>query len=230
MPIPLDANLNRSFIRDDVYSSLKMWIIEGLLEPEEKLRDKDLAAQLGVSRTPVREALRRLEDEGLVETAANRWTRVAALKWQDAEQLYPIILSLESLALKLALPTLPSTQVEAMRAHNDALAKALTTADARAAVNADTAFHHVLIEAAANTELTDILAKLKTKCQRIELAYFSEPQLLTASLEEHERLLNALAEGNLQVAEDALTDNWQAAVIRLRQQHLEQHTNNGGES
>jgi DNA-binding GntR family transcriptional regulator len=78
MPVPPAANkLEKSLMRDDVYSRLRDWIITGTLEPGEKLRDADLAEQLGVSRTPVREALRRLEDEGLIETKQNAWTRVA---------------------------------------------------------------------------------------------------------------------------------------------------------
>ena len=75
MPVPQTDVLSRTFIRDDVYVSLHDWIVRGELEPGEKLKDKELAAQLGVSRMPIREALRKLEDEGLVETAANRWTR-----------------------------------------------------------------------------------------------------------------------------------------------------------
>ena len=102
MPIPQTKILNRTFIRDDVYQSLREWIVRGDLEPGEKLKDKELAAQLGVSRTPVREALRKLENEGLVETSANRWTKVAPITIQDAERIYPIIQKLEELALILA--------------------------------------------------------------------------------------------------------------------------------
>ena len=80
MPIPESGpKISRTLARDDAYNKLRGWIIDGTLKPEEVLHDQHIAALLGVSRTPVREALRRLEDEGLVETALNRWTRVAAL-------------------------------------------------------------------------------------------------------------------------------------------------------
>ncbi len=73
MPLPQSKNkLSRTLAREEVYGRLRAWIIDGRLGPRELLRDQDIAAIVGVSRTPVREALRRLEDEGLVETALNR--------------------------------------------------------------------------------------------------------------------------------------------------------------
>ena len=76
MPLPFKTKpFNRSSMREEVYKMLLTWILEGEFRPGEKLLDKDLAESMGVSRTPVREALRRLEDKGLVESSANRWTR-----------------------------------------------------------------------------------------------------------------------------------------------------------
>src|SRR5207248_3505224 len=80
MPIPqTEIRLTRSLARDEAYEKIRDWIIDGTLRPGELLRDQEIAQSLGVSRTPMREALRRLEDEGFVETALNRWTRVAPL-------------------------------------------------------------------------------------------------------------------------------------------------------
>ena len=87
---------------DEVYAALLEWIVDGTLGPGERVRDKELAEALGVSRTPVREALQRLEDAGLVETSASRWTRVASLDVAQAEQVYPVVWSLEALAVELA--------------------------------------------------------------------------------------------------------------------------------
>ncbi|MEL6383311.1 MAG: GntR family transcriptional regulator, partial [Cyanobacteria bacterium J06626_18] len=185
MPIPPTEALNRTFIRDNVYQSLLRWIIEGVLEPGEKLKDKELAAQLGVSRTPVREALRKLEEEGLVETAANRWTRVTLITLQDAEQIYPIIQALETLALTLAFPKLSVLNIRQMQDANNQLKAALSSDDPQAAMQADESLHQVLIDTADNIELKTILEQLKTKYKRIELAYFSSASLLIASFEEH---------------------------------------------
>lgn len=75
-------------MRDEVYRTLRNWIITGKLKPETKLKDKDLSETLGISRTPIREALLRLEDDGLVITKANRWTLVAPIELKEAENLY----------------------------------------------------------------------------------------------------------------------------------------------
>ena len=216
MPIPHTDVLSRTFIRDDVYVSLRDWIVTGELEPGEKLKDKELASQLGVSRTPIREALRKLEDEGLVETAANRWTRVTPITLKDAETIYPIIQKLEELALTLAFPKLSPDHIQTMQTANSDLKTALGQNNPHAAMVADTLFHQVLIDMANNRELSTILNQLKAKYQRIELAYFSEAGLLLASFEEHQRLIVALKTNDLETAHQALTRNWQASIERLR--------------
>lgn len=216
MPIPQTEIVNRTFIRDDVYKSLLEWIIKGDLEPGEKLKDKELAAQLGVSRTPVREALRKLEDEGLVETAANRWTRVAPITLRDAECIYPIIQALEGLALAFAFPNISAQHIRCLQTANDRLKAALDRNDPQAAMQADAALHQTLIDAANNPELSTILKQLKTKYKRIELAYFSQADLRLASFEEHQRLIAALKIKDFEAANQALASNWQASIKRLR--------------
>ena len=216
MPIPQTKIFNRTFIRDDVYQSLREWIVGGDLEPGEKLKDKELAAQLGVSRTPIREALRRLENEGLIETAANRWTRVAPITIQDAESIYPIIQKLEELALSLAFPKMTAQHIQLMQEANNRLKAELNSNDTQAAMFADVAFHQIFIDAADNTELSTILEQLKTKYQRIDLAYFSDAKSLLASFEEHQRLITALKTRNFESARQTLASNWLASIKRLR--------------
>lgn len=216
MPIPSTEIFNRSFMRDDVYQSLRKWIISGELEPGEKLKDKELAAQLGVSRTPVRESLRKLEDEGLVETAPNRWTRVSLIRFSDAEHIYPIIEQLELLSLSLAFPHLSKHHVQQMRKLNVRLNDALEDGNAVEAASVDSEFHQIVIDAAGNSELSSVLEQLKVKYHRIELTYFSSLKALTASVEEHEAIVSALEEKNIDAARAALSKNWHASIERLR--------------
>lgn len=216
MPVPQTQILNRTFIRDEVYESLREWIVYGDLEPGEKLKDRELATQLGVSRTPVREALRKLEDEGLVETAANRWTKVAPVTLKNAEHIYPIIQKLEELALTLAFPKLSAQHIKDMQNANNQLKAALESNNSHAAMNADELFHQILIDVADNTELSTILQQIKTKYRRIELAYFSDADLLLASFEEHQRLITALETKNFETAHQTLASNWLASIERLR--------------
>ncbi|MFC4453692.1 GntR family transcriptional regulator [Deinococcus sonorensis] len=216
MPIPPTAPKRvRTLAREDVYSQLSGWIIDGTLAPEEPLRDQDIALQLGVSRTPVREALRRLEDEGLVETALNRWTRVAPLRAEQAAELYPVVDTLEALALRLASPSLTARDLARLQQHQQDLGLALHQRDPQAAVEADTAFHAVWTDQCGNQELQHTLRGLKRKLRRIELGYFNAAASGAASLDEHAAVIHALLAGATDDAVQALHANWQGSLERL---------------
>ncbi|MBF6595153.1 MAG: GntR family transcriptional regulator [Thermaceae bacterium] len=209
MPIPVSAlALERPSLRESVYERLRDWIVEGSLEPGEQLRDQELALRLGVSRTPVREALRRLEDEGLVETASNRWTRVKSVGLEEVGQIYPILLALELLALELALLALNKADMAAMKQANQDLQTALEARDSAKATEADVRFHQVMIERSDNPELIGILSGLKHKYRRLEQAYFGSGTLGKDSPKQHQKLLRALEKRDLDGAKEALLSNW----------------------
>jgi DNA-binding GntR family transcriptional regulator len=217
MPIPESGpKISRTLARDDAYNRLRGWIIDGTLKPEEVLHDKHIAALLGVSRTPVREALRRLEDEGLVETALNRWTRVAPLDLNKTAETYAIIEAMEVLALKQAFPRLTG---EVLRALDDANHRMRTAAKDRepvAAVVADEMFHEVLISGASNGELLRLLGQLKSRLRRVELAYFDATPRVQASFREHAAIIESSREGSLSRACTALRINWRGSLDRIR--------------
>ncbi len=201
-------------MRNDVYGHLKKMIVQGTLEPEEKLRDIDLANKLGVSRTPVREALRRLEDEGLVETKHNAWTRVSPVPFDLAERIYPIISTLEPLALEMAFESLTPENFTQLRNLNAELEQALISNDAKKAALLDSAFHDVFIVASRNPELIAILSGLKTNHIRLEIKYWQAGVSALQSVQEHARLIAALQNGNLEQAKRELAWNWIRALDR----------------
>ncbi len=214
MPLPeFPPDLERTLMRQDVYIRLRDWIVSGVLEPEEKLRDVDLALKLNCSRTPVREALRRLEDEGLVETRAQSWTRVAPLEEALAQRIYPILQLLEPLALALGFPRMNAGDLEQMRSANSALERAIETDDARAAARADADFHAVYLEKAENPELSGILKALKAQHTRFEL-FFWQKGARDQSLSEHAAVLDALEHLDLEQAKTMLAHNWQFDLKR----------------
>lgn len=133
-----------------------------------------------------------------------------------AERIYPIILSLETLALDLTFPHLSEPHLLAMQRANDDLRTALSDNAPHRAVEADTALHQVLIDAADNPELRSLLGQLKTKYKRLELAYFGDANALSASYQEHQALLAALKSEQLAVAQGCLADNWRSSAERLR--------------
>ena len=215
MPIIEPVPLEKTLMRDDVYQNLKSWIVQGTLEPEEKLRDIDLANQLGVSRTPVREALRRLEDEGLVETKQNAWTRVSKVDVSLASRIYPILRLLEPLALELAVPQFSSKDFKKMRVLNAAIKKALDAGDGKTAALHDTDFHEVFIARCGNPELIQVIRNLKTNHIRLEIAYWRGGKNALESVNEHERLIAALEKQDLKAAKLALEQNFVRALTRI---------------
>ena len=117
MPIPGKTRpVERARVSDKVYSILRDGIVDGDLRPGEDLKDAELAERLGVSRTPIREALKRLEGEGLVRSSASRWTRVAGIRVEDVDNLFPIVKCLDVLTLETAFPFMKPGGVAVMRA------------------------------------------------------------------------------------------------------------------
>ena len=202
-------------MREEVYARIRSWIVEGQLPADTRLRDVEIAEALGVSRTPVREAIRRLEDEGLVVAEASRWTRVAPLDIGTADRLYPIVWTLERLAISLAGERWNDARVASLRGANDGLAIALEGGDARGASEADTSFHRQLVVAAENRELTALLDDLKLRLRRIEIAYFGGTAAGERSVEEHARVVEALAAGDPGRAQDEVERNWRESLARL---------------
>ena len=216
MPIPEQVEkFRRPLARKEVYATLQKWIVEGVYQPGEIMRDHDLAEALGVSRTPVREALQRLEDEGFVQTAANRWTRVAQIDIDEAKNLYPIIWSLEALAISLAQEHLTAHDVDAMGEANARLQQALATGQAVEASQADYDFHQVFIHQSDNPDLIRMLREVKMRLRWLEIAYFRGYTLATTSLHEHEAILDALRTDEHERAVQAVKANWQESLKRV---------------
>jgi DNA-binding GntR family transcriptional regulator len=216
MPVPSRTKkLSKTLMRAEVYADLRAWIIDGTLKPGEKLRDAELAEALGVSRMPVREAFLRLEDEGLVETSANRWTRVAHIDVWQAKRIYPLVIALEGLALSLAAHRLSEAEISKMEEANEQLSRALGEGRAVEASEADRRFHAVFVEVADNPELASMLDNLKAKLRRLEVAYFDGCMVADRSVAEHRQMLDALRDGDHARASKVLEANWRGSLERL---------------
>jgi DNA-binding GntR family transcriptional regulator len=208
MPVPAErADTARTLLRDQAYAQLRDAILDGTLEPGEQLKDAELAEWLGLSRTPIREAVARLEEYGLVETKPNSYTRVTPLSARDARDAFTVYAALEELAASLAVPRLTVDDLETMRAANSDFANALAAADVSAAVSADDRFHGVLVHAAANREIARSLERLLPKIRRLERARFGS-LAGRRSVEQHERITALCAAGDAQRAAEAVRENW----------------------
>jgi len=207
MPLPAtSAPLPRICLNDAAYDRIRDWILDGTLAPGEALRDEALAEALGMSRTPIRDALHRLEEEGLVVTTATRRTYVSEVTIKQAREIYPIIGALEALAIRLALPHIDASALDSMRAANLELAAALEAGDPGAATAADEAIHHAFAACCGNDELIAMLSDLHCKVRRIERAFWGSADR-TPSLADHEEIIAALQARNARQAERMVARN-----------------------
>jgi DNA-binding GntR family transcriptional regulator len=205
---------SRTLLRDEVYMQIRTAIVQGRLPPGARLRDRDLAENLGVSRMPVREAIRRLQDEGLVVAEASRWTKVAPIDTTLADDLYPIIGALERLAIILG-GAWPRKKLNELSAINHQLARTLDEGDSVRAEQADEAFHSLLLRQSQNQRLYSVVSGLKVHLHRVVAVYFGGAYAGSRSVEEHQALIDALAHGDTEGAAHAAEQNWHGPLERL---------------
>jgi len=214
MPLPATLErLDREPSREIIYRQLKRLILDLTLRPLEVIKDVDLARRLGVSRTPVREALRKLEDEGLIESHRNQWTRVSAVIPRHLLEIYPVAQALHVTALRLAFKHLRKEDLEALREANAAMSDAIARRRPTEALRCDAAFHRVIVERAGNPILTQLVRWLTERLQRIELAHFGQVESGSASADEHRALIRAIRAGDLDQAVKQMRTNWECPII-----------------
>lgn len=201
------APVPRQTLREQVYASLLDAIVSGALPPDSRLRDADLAAELRVSRTPVREALQRLEDDGLVQTAPGSQTRVTPLRESDAREAVPVVAALHALAARHAVPLLVAEDFSRLRAANSAFAAALGQGEMPAALAADDAFHAVFVARVGNGELQRSLQRLLPRVRRLELARF-RALAGRESVAQHDAIIVTALSGEPRRTGDLVEDNW----------------------
>jgi len=214
MPLPATVRrLEREPSREIIYRQLKELILDLTLQPLEVLRDAQLAQQLGVSRTPVREALRKLEDEGLIESQRNQWTRVSPIVPRHLLEIYPVAQALHVTALRIAFERLGREHLQAMRTANAAMGEAIAGHRTAEALRCDAAFHRVIVDQAANPILTQLVVFLTERLQRIELAHFDQLESGTASVAEHRAVIRAIRAADLDEAVKQMTTNWECPIV-----------------
>ena len=135
MPIPTEARPPRPLLRDDVLDRIRDAIVDGTLTPGEQVRDADLATWLGVSRTPVREALLELGRAGLVRSSPGRSTVVSPLESDDVRDAQRVVAAMHRLAVLTAVPRMTAVDLDRMRAANARFAAAHAAGDAAKAMS-----------------------------------------------------------------------------------------------
>ncbi|WP_101652844.1 GntR family transcriptional regulator [Brevibacterium ihuae] len=214
MPVPADRGVHRrTLLRDDVYFSLRDAIVSGRLAPGEKLRDAELSEWLGVSRTPIREALLRLERSGLVIAEPGRLTMVSPVTDAAVAHAQQIAAELHALAVRLAVPLMTEHHTAAMAEANAALDTALTSGDAEAAVRADDAFHAVAVELCGNPLVAEHLEPVTAMLRRAEYLRFGDVRAIDSAAD-HAAIVDACATGDADRAAELTRSNWSTLANR----------------
>ncbi|WP_262852303.1 GntR family transcriptional regulator [Mumia quercus] len=187
--------IDRRLLRDDVYRRLRDAIVDGALAPGEQLRDADLAERLGVSRTPVREALLRLAEAGLVVARPGRSTTVSSLHAQDINDARVVVAAMHAAAVREAIDRFTPFDLEEMREANRRFAEAIARGDVVEALQADDALHGVPVRVAGNRALTAVLEQYVPVLRRAERLRFSS-SAARESVARHDHLIALCESGD----------------------------------
>lgn len=204
---------------DAVYATLHEAILRGLLPPGVRLGEEELGTLLGVSRTPIREALFRLETEHLAVRIQRRGLEVRRITPQEIREVYEVRHSLATFAMQLAAPRITSADIARLRWINDQLREAYDSGDARASIAFGDEFHNLLINTSGNTVLQQLLEQLRVRIRRFPGFTYQQPGRSDEIIREHIEIIEALAAGDHARAVD-LTSAHQLHAMRARLQML----------
>jgi DNA-binding GntR family transcriptional regulator len=191
-------------LRQKLHSTLLHWIVSGELEAGKPVKESRLAAELKVSRTPLREALLQLEGEGFVRSDERRGFSVERMSPRELGELYPMIWTLEGLALR-SNAVCAHLPVEDLQWINFELAK---TRNILRALQLDTRWHEQLTGQSRNTRLNETLAALRMALRRYERVYMSDARLVLESAAQHDAIIRALKERDIERAIKGVEENW----------------------
>lgn len=201
-------------LKERAAAEIRSAIVRGDLEPGTAIKDIELAQKLGLSRTPVREALATLTDEGLVETKPHAYTRVTALEAEPVRDALVVVQSMHALAAGLAVPSMTDDDFAAMRTANKAFKKALDANDAVAALAADDEFHAVAVQRCANFAIAATIDRFTPLVRRAEHSRFSSPNA-RHSVTQHQQIIEACEQRDAQLAARLVDENWSTLLEEL---------------
>ncbi len=204
--------ITRTPLRDQVYSEIVDRIYRGELAPNARVRDSTLAVQLGVSRTPVREALLRLAREGVLDADAGRGFRLRPFDRTELRDVGGILAALEPLALRL-VPDFSPEKLDALAGMARRLEQ--TRGDIAGIVELDDAWHQLLLEGCPNRRLLGLIATLRQVPRRYLHAYLREAGRLSLSALHHSRILDALKRGDRAAAAGLLERRWRRGIEEM---------------
>jgi len=205
-------------LRDVVFNTLRQEILTGKLKPGERLMEIHLANKLGVSRTPIREAIRKLELEGLVIMIPRRGAEVAQITWKNLKEVLEVRRALDILVIELACERMSSEALEKLYKACENFSEATKTKDTRKIAEADVELHDIITASAGNGRLTQLLNNLAEQMYRYRFEYLKDESQHEMLVQEHyEMYQSILNKDKISAARVAgkHIDNQEEAIIRL---------------
>lgn len=194
-------------LRDVVFKTLRQAILMGDLAPGQRLMEIQLANQLGVSRTPIREAMRKLELEGLVVMVPRKGAQVAKISKRDLDDVLEVRLALEELAVDLACQRITKEEITALRHSLDEFKDAVHLEDLSLIAEKDVALHDIIYAATRNDKLIQILNNLREQLYRYRIEYLKDVTSHQILIEEHEALIDNLFNHNVDSAKENIKEH-----------------------
>lgn len=204
-------------LRDVVFKTLRQAILKGELEPGERLMEIQLAERLGVSRTPIREAIRKLELEGLVLMIPRKGAEVAKISENNLRDVLEVRRSLEELAIDLACQRMTEEELSELKKTEERFAKAIQTGEVMEIAQTDESYHEIIYNSTKNQKLVQILNNLREQMYRYRLEYIKDEDKRQILLVEHDHIIKALSLGHVQEAKMAIRehiDNQEITILK----------------
>lgn len=202
-------------LREAICETLRGAIRDGILTPGERLMEIQIAKELGVSRTPVREALRKLELEGFVIMMPRRGTYVANLSIRDVNEVFEIRTTLDALASGLAAERITQEELQRLKDLLVNIDKYIKQNNLAKIVETDTEFHDLLYKASRNKRLVGIINNLREQLTRFRSTSMAVPGRLKETLEEHKKIVCAIEKGDTKGAELASLEHMEKSEQTL---------------
>lgn len=205
-------------LREVVFKTLRQAILLGELEPGERLMEIALAEKLGVSRTPVREAIGRLHEEGLVSLIPRRGAVVASITEKDMRDVLEVRATLEELAVTLACQNMTPDVIEELKLANKNVETAIISKDVVKIVEADVKFHDIIYKVTGNERLIQIINNLREHMYRYRLEYVKDARAHSILISEHEDVIRHLSDNDVEKAKVVMKqhiNNQEKGIERL---------------
>ena len=205
-------------LRDVVFNTLRQAILRGELKPGERLMEIQLANKLGVSRTPIREALRKLDLEGLVNMVPRKGAEVADITEKSLRDVLEVRKALEELSVQLACEKITEEEIEELKRVAERFKDTLDDQDVTKIAEADVAFHDVIYTATDNQKLILLLNNLREQMYRYRVEYLKKEEAYPQLIAEHEELIDNISKRNKEEATRIMCehiDNQVATVINV---------------